>query len=335
MEAVATLVLAVFVGGLALLAQWGRKSRGAEISLIVVLLAVSVLVLALGGIFTGIGLLTEATTGDTGLASRFLLLASGIVTLLVGIVGIGLCIPPLRKIIGRRTGDGWWSDPPIFFALWLLVAVLANNAVSLLLFTEVPDVTQLFPAGRLSVADIVLAQLPFVIVALAGVGLGIRRTLGETISRLGYGPVSPLQLGVVVLFVAGALGASLLADFLFATLQPGLYEQVGELSESLFDPTGLGTIQVVLFALLIGVGAGLGEETLFRGAVQPRLGIVVTSILFASLHVQYGPSVLIVYLFLISVGLGLLRRYINTTASFLAHAAYNTSSVLLAYFLSF
>lgn len=333
MEAVFLLVVAVFVGGLALLAQWGRKNQGAYIALVVLLLAVSVLVLAAGGIFAGIGLLTEAATADLGLASRFLFVTAGAVTLLVGVVGIGLCVPPLRRVTGRRTGSGWWADPPIFLSLWLLVAVLANSAVSLLLFTEAEDATQLFPTGRLSPADIVLGQLPFVLVALAGVGLGIRRSFRETVARLGYGSLSLPQLGVVVLFVAGALGLSRLADAVFAALQPGLYERVGEVSENLFDPTGLGAAQAVLFALLIGVGAGLGEETLFRGALQPRLGIVATSVLFASLHVQYGPSVLLVYIFVISVGFGLLRRHINTTASFLAHAAYNALAILLAYFL--
>jgi membrane protease YdiL (CAAX protease family) len=88
----------------------------------------------------------------------------------------------------------------------------------------------------------------------------------------------------------------------------------------------------VLFALLVGVGAGLGEETLFRGAVQPVLGIAATSVLFASMHVQYGPSLLLVYVFLLSVGLGSLRKYINTTASFLAHAGYNSLGIILAYF---
>ncbi|MGH3145858.1 MAG: lysostaphin resistance A-like protein, partial [Rubrobacter sp.] len=83
---------------------------------------------------------------------------------------------------------------------------------------------------------------------------------------------------------------------------------------------------------LIGVGAGLGEETLFRGAVQPKFGIVATSVLFASMHVQYGPSLLLVYVFVLSVGLGLLRRWINTTASFLAHAAYNFLGVLLTFY---
>jgi len=51
------------------------------------------------------------------------------------------------------------------------------------------------------------------------------------------------------------------------------------------------------------------------------------------MHVQYGPSLLLGYLFVISVGLGLLRKRINTTASFLAHAGYNSLGVLLAYFL--
>ena len=84
--------------------------------------------------------------------------------------------------------------------------------------------------------------------------------------------------------------------------------------------------------MLIGVGAGLGEETLFRGAVQPVFGIPATSILFASMHVQYGPSLLLGYIFVLSVGLGLLRRYFNTTTSFLAHAGYNTLGILAAYF---
>ncbi len=89
---------------------------------------------------------------------------------------------------------------------------------------------------------------------------------------------------------------------------------------------------MILFALLIGVGAGLGEETLFRGAVQPVLGVTLTSILFASMHVQYGPSLLLGYVFVLSISLGLLRRYINTTASFIAHAGYNSLMVILAYF---
>jgi hypothetical protein len=49
------------------------------------------------------------------------------------------------------------------------------------------------------------------------------------------------------------------------------------------------------------------------------------------MHVQYGPSLLLGYIFVLSIGLGLLRRYVNTTASLLAHAGYNTLGILAIY----
>ena len=326
-----TLFLTVFVGGLGLLAQMARKSRGAEVTLIVALLTLSLLIATLGTL-TGLALLLRAANeGATGM-ERLTFAAAGGAALIVGIAGCALCVPPLRRVTSGRLANAFWTDPPIFLALWLFVVVLANNAVSLLLFLVEPDVSRLFPGGRLSPGAVLTSQLPFFAVALLGVGVGVRRNLRETVDRLGYGSLSVKQLGVVVVFVGGALALSAAADALFAAFQPELYRKVGEISDSLFDPRGLSPVPAVLFALLIGVGAGLGEETLFRGAVQPVLGILGTSVLFASMHVQYGPSLLLVYVFLLSVGLGLLRRYINTTASFVAHAAYNSLGIMFIYF---
>jgi membrane protease YdiL (CAAX protease family) len=328
--AVLALFLTIFVGGLALLAQVARKSRGAEITLIVTLLALSLLVAALGTL-TALGLLLRAAAGgDSGL-ERLALVGAGGAAALVGIAGVGLCVAPLRRVMGGRLGSTFWTDPPTFLALWLFVVVLANNVVSLLLFLGVPDVSRLFP-DRLSPVAILTNQLPFLAIALLGVGVGMRRNLHETLDRLGYRSISLKQLGIVVLFIGCAFALSIAADALFAALQPDLYRQVGEISDNLFNPRSLSPVSTVLFALLVGVGAGLGEETLFRGAVQPVIGIVATSVLFASMHVQYGPSLLLVYVFLLSVGLGLLRRHINTTASFLAHAGYNSLVIILPYF---
>ena len=329
--AVITLFLTVFVGGLGLLAQIARKSREAEVTLIVALLTLSLLIATVGTL-AGLGLLLRAANeGATGV-ERFTFVAAGATALIVGIVGAGLCVPPLRRVMGRRLGNDFWADPPIFLALWLFVVVLANNTVSLLLFLGGPDVSRLFPGGRLSPGAVLTSQLPFFAVALLGVGVGVRRNLRETFDRLGYGPLSIRQLGVVVVFVGGAIALSVAADALFAAFQPELYDEVGEISDSLFNPRGLSPVLAVLFALLIGVGAGLGEETLFRGAVQPVLGILGSSVLFASMHIQYGPSLLLVHVFLLSVGLGLLRRYINTTASFVAHAAYNALGIIFIFF---
>jgi uncharacterized protein len=212
--------------------------------------------------------------------------------------------------------------------------LLANNLVGILGFEQLNQVGafSLGTGGRIPPVAILASQLPFVVLAVLGVGAAIRRGPRETLARLGYGPISLRHIVIVVLFIGAAFALSLAADYLFSLLQPDLYRKVGEVSGTLFDPKGLSLISAILFALLIGVGAGLGEETLFRGAVQPVFGILATSVLFASMHVQYGPSLLLGYIFLLSIGLGLLRRHINTTASFLAHASYNTLGILAAYF---
>ncbi|MDP8952069.1 MAG: CPBP family intramembrane metalloprotease [Actinomycetota bacterium] len=324
----------------------------AEILLLFAIVILSLLIMALGVLAGLLGVISASDLPPKLFAS------SAVVLVLAGLAGAALCVPPLLKVFGRRgttsksaaplvfessetanrperrASGALWSDPPVYFALWMTVVVLTSNVVAFLAFTLVPNEVgnALASAGRISPVTLALGQLPFLVVALCGVGLGVRRNFRETLARLGYGRVTLPQLGIVALFVVGALLLSFAADTLFAALQPDLYERVGEVSEGLFSPEGLSPISAILFALLIGVGAGVGEETLFRGAVQPALGITLTSILFASMHVQYGPSLLLGYLFVISVGLGFLRKHINTTASFAAHASYNTLGVLLAYF---
>jgi membrane protease YdiL (CAAX protease family) len=327
-----SLSVTVFVGILALLAQWSRKSRRAEISLWVVVVFLSLLSLATGALLGAVSF-TGQMPAEVYPPGLLVVTAGAVVA--AGLIGLALCVPTLRKIVGRRPNEGFWSDPPIFLALWLFVTVLlANNLVGILGFEQLErgGAFSLGTGGRVSPGVILASQLPFLVVAVLGVGAGVRRSPRQTLARLGYGPISPKQLGVVALFAVSAFALSLAADHLFSLLQPDLYRDVGRVSRALFDPRGLSPVSAVLFALLIGLGAGLGEETLFRGAVQPALGILPTSLLFASMHVQYGPSLLLGYIFLLSIGLGLLRRYINTTASFVAHASYNVLSILAAYF---
>lgn len=344
---VQALVIILFVGGLSLLAQWGRKNRSAEISLIVIVLFLSLLVAASG--------LLVALVARSGVlppeVPPVLSVGGSVVLVVAGLVGIALCVPPLRRIMSRRTetvegyaegaGSGeeapsrrFWSDPVIFFALWLSVLVLAQNVATLLIFAFSPEAFEetFSAAGRLSLVSVIASQLPFMVVAAIGVGFGYRRNFRETLGRLGYGPITLRQLGVVVLVIAGTLLLSFAFDALFAALQPELYERVGEVSEGLISTEGFSPLVAILFGLLIGVGAAAGEETLFRGALQPALGIPLASLLWASLHVQYGLSILLVYIFVISVGWGILRNRINTTATFLVHAGYNFSLVVLSYF---
>jgi membrane protease YdiL (CAAX protease family) len=68
---------------------------------------------------------------------------------------------------------------------------------------------------------------------------------------------------------------------------------------------------------------GICEEILFRGALQPRIGLLATALLFTSIHTQYGLSLDTVAIFMVAFGLGLIRKYTNTTSSMLCHVSYN------------
>jgi membrane protease YdiL (CAAX protease family) len=74
--------------------------------------------------------------------------------------------------------------------------------------------------------------------------------------------------------------------------------------------------------------AGAGEELLFRGAIQPLLGIWITSVIFVGLHGYFkfksvGHVLFGGIMFGLSVGLGYLFEYAGLLAAMSAHAAYD------------
>jgi membrane protease YdiL (CAAX protease family) len=78
--------------------------------------------------------------------------------------------------------------------------------------------------------------------------------------------------------------------------------------------------------LLLGVSAGVGEELALRGALQPKLGVFLTSLLFALLHVQYswfGVGIILV----LGLLLGTIRNRTSTTVAILVHALYDMFAV--------
>src|SRR5205807_4459665 len=73
---------------------------------------------------------------------------------------------------------------------------------------------------------------------------------------------------------------------------------------------------------------GICEDLLFRGALQPRIGLVPAALLFTSIHSQYAISLDLAGIFAIAICLGLIRKYANTTTSITAHVAYNLLAAL-------
>ena len=172
------------------------------------------------------------------------------------------------------------------------------------------------PLGK---ADLVAGEIPFLLAAVVGVGLFVRRGGWEAAQRLGYSrPVwwhVALAVAAAGLFYAIGVGMDALGQY----LTPGTAKEVSSATNRIFgqltvNPGGVATIAIT---------AGICEEALFRGALQPRLGILWTSIVFASVHTQYGLSFDALAVLILAIGLGLLRRFLSTTVSTVSHVSYD------------
>jgi membrane protease YdiL (CAAX protease family) len=86
----------------------------------------------------------------------------------------------------------------------------------------------------------------------------------------------------------------------------------------------------MVLSLATAFCAGIGEETLMRGAVTPALGIVPAGILHGMLHEQFADSpVFIIQVAIWSCLFGILRKYTNTTTTIIGHAGFNLISTFL------
>jgi membrane protease YdiL (CAAX protease family) len=88
----------------------------------------------------------------------------------------------------------------------------------------------------------------------------------------------------------------------------------------------------IIGAVVLGLVAGVSEEVTVRGVLQPRMGILLSNLLFTSLHaLQYNFDALLV-VFVIGLVLGVVRRYTNTTTTAIIHGTYDFTLVLIAVF---
>ena len=196
-----------------------------------------------------------------------------------------------------------------------------------------PPAAEAIPA--ISYLDLILQGAAFLLIAYMAVGWPISRfdevpgrprvrTLREATERLGIVAPDPRTIGWALVATVACFVVAGVAGYVGQLLQPGMTEGVDEVVDAMSM-----SVQTVPGALVLGLSAGIGEEAIFRGALQPRLGIVLTSLAFALLHGgQYGLNFTIVGLFLVSIVLGVTRAKVNTTAAMIAHALFNALQIL-------
>ncbi|NPV07746.1 MAG: CPBP family intramembrane metalloprotease [Anaerolineae bacterium] len=165
--------------------------------------------------------------------------------------------------------------------------------------------------------------------AIMAVGYGIRRDLEQALRRLGLVRVTGGQaatgvaLGVGLVLLVAVLG--LVIEWLWELMG---WETTGGAGFDQAFGTLLAPFMTPIGAVVLGLSAGLGEELAVRGVLQPRLGILLSNLLFTSLHAfQYNWDALVV-VFLLGAVLGLIRRRTNTATSVIVHGVYDFVLVL-------
>ncbi len=176
------------------------------------------------------------------------------------------------------------------------------------------------PGKLVSASKLSGGLVGYVVLAFASVGFLVRRDWRGSLERLGLTALRPADWLTVVAGVVALWLFNVGSEWLERTAFPALWASDQGFTVALAGVMGPGLM------LLLGLSAGLGEEITLRGALQPKLGIALTSLLFAALHVQYswyGMLAILVF----GLILGLIRRRSSTTAAILVHALYDLLAV--------
>lgn len=239
----------------------------------------------------------------------------------------------VARLLGARVSAGSMADAQAVGALLYFVyaavaslVILGGHAL-LLVLIQLPGAQQsLNEMGTGQLRGLVWEVVWTVPTAMVLAGFPLRRSLPEAFHRLG---VRRLAWRVLPILLIAALALIALGFVLDAAMEPilrllGWPATNAELVKRLFGDTTTS----VQGAVLVGITAGISEEVLTRGLLQPRLGWLLPNLAFAAAHAfQYGPDG-VVSIFVLGAVQAYLRNRWNTTASMTTHGLYDTLVVL-------
>ncbi len=172
--------------------------------------------------------------------------------------------------------------------------------------------------------------LGLVLLAFLGIGTFVSRAPKEAVARLAWVKPTWPQVGIGI----GLIFFSFAYDALWATFThqlPGqdLAAKLSSYNAGTFNVAG-GLAPSVILALATALCAGLGEETLIRGAIQPAFGILPAALLHGILHGQFSHApIFIIQVTMWSMCIGIVKRYTNTTTTIIGHAGFNFITTFL------
>ena len=143
---------------------------------------------------------------------------------------------------------------------------------------------------------------------------------GRGMPLLGDPPLVSVALGVGAAALTFSLGVAAYR------LIPAMRRLAGELAPTVVDEARLREL------MLVSLFSGVGEEALFRGAVQPEFGLLIATLAFGALHVGPDRRYLLWTMWALLAGLLFGWLFVATgglLAPVLAHSLHNAATFAL------
>ncbi len=301
---------------------------------------------SLGAVTSAIGILSVVPPGwvESGAASPETLdpavLLQGALMMLGVLVAALISLVGLSREFRLRLSRYLPFNPDSFvhtMGLVVIIALILIPPVPLLVTGTAPYLSpgfmDIIAASGDLIADSVQLDVYSLFWTLLGsfiiAGACVRRSARETFIRLGLlrptgkEIVLAVAAGLALVLVFTAVDAVIAALWGYLGWPVTDSEAVGMLFAGFLTPLGI---------IVASVSAGLGEEVSIRGLLQPRFGMLLPALLFASLHAfQYGWDALL-SVFIAGIIFAYIRAYSNTTTSAIVHTVYDLVlfSLLLA-----
>jgi membrane protease YdiL (CAAX protease family) len=273
--------------------------------------------------------LTASTGGPNPLLQADSLPLLGVGLWAPALVGILVLLPPVRRLLARLLPmDAGSPVHAVALSLSALIVIqlLFTLGIGLNNLAESLAAQEAAGSASATLSGLWAQQVLTAVFAFFGVGFLIRRDWSATLQRLGLVVPSLGNIAVGIVVGLGMVPLVMLIEQVSSQFNIGIDPSVQKLTEQLLGPLFNSPLGIIT----LGVAAALGEETIFRGAVQPRFGIVLTALLFALVHSNYGISLSTLIVFLFGLLLGIVRKRTNTSTTMISHALYNMSLGILA-----
>jgi membrane protease YdiL (CAAX protease family) len=299
------------------------------------LLVLGIAGLALGMIYLAI--VPPGTTPSAEQGARIVGPALGIAA--VVLIAIVLAVTPAWSAIGRLLGAHLDRTDAAHAQgiVGLLVVSVLMVAPLAALGGKAPllELLDSIDPSVLSMGDLeqILAQLYTVVWTIVFVLVGsawpTRAALSAVAARLGLGRLQRRDL----LILAGISVGSVALGFGLDQVNRVLLGWLGwPLTDASVITKLISVSTTPIGAVIVAVCAGVAEELIFRGLLQPRFGWFITNVAFATAHAfQYGVDGLVV-VFALGAILAFVRSRWNTTAAISVHVAYDALLLLLSAF---